>query len=228
MKPALPPDLDPGPGTGYLQLVSHFMCGVGRDPMKADDERLIADFLRGERAAVEQVEDWLQQAARRYRQALDLPWEDLRQELLLEVTGLLQRGAFRGESRLRPYLWRVASCTCLNLLRDQAWEHRSDPDAAVDRLKAPGSSPLERVLKKESVRELTRLMEAMPECRELWKMILGGKSYRQMSRELGASPGSLRVKVLRCRRKAFALWQKGDSSLRGRHSDRRENEPRRS
>lgn len=175
--------------------------------MEADDRQLITDFLRGERAAIEQIEDWLQQAALRYRQPLAMPWEDVQQELLLEATGLLQRGAFRGDSRLRTYLWRVANCICLNLLRDQARERLSDLDAEVDRLQAPGSSPLERVLKKESVSDLTRLMEVMPECRKLWVMILGGKSYREMSRELGVSTGSLRVKVLRCRRKAIARWQ---------------------
>ena len=175
--------------------------------MEADDEQLIADFLRGEKTAIEQIQDWLQQAARRYRQPLAVPWEDVRQELLLEVTDLLQRGAFRGDSRLKTYLWRVANYICLNLLRDQARERWSDLDAAADRLQAPGSSPLEWVLKRESVSDLTRLMEAMPECRELWLMILRGKSYREMSRELGVSPGSLRVKVLRCRRKAIARWQ---------------------
>ncbi len=175
--------------------------------MDSDDEQLIAGFLRGERAAIEQIEDWLKQAASRYRQTLAMPWEDVQQELLLEVTGLLQRGAFRGDSRLRTYLWRVANCVCLNLLRDQARERPGEPDAAADRLRAPGSSPLERVLKNESVSDLTRLMEAMPECRKLWVMILGGKSYREMSRELGVSTGSLRVKVLRCRRKALARWR---------------------
>ncbi len=175
--------------------------------METDDQQLIADFLRGESAAVEQVADWLRQAAFRYRRSLTMPWEDVQQELLLEATDLLRRGRFRGESQLKTYLWRVAHCICLNLLRDQGRLRWSALEAHTERLPAPGSSSLERVLKKESVNELTQLMEAMLECRKLWRMILDGKNYREMAQTLGVSAGSLRVKVLRCRRKAFERWK---------------------
>ncbi len=38
-------------------------------------------------------------------------------------------------------------------------------------------------------------------------MILQGLSYKQMSEKLGAQPGALRVRVLRCRRRAEELRQ---------------------
>jgi DNA-directed RNA polymerase specialized sigma24 family protein len=47
--------------------------------------------------------------------------------------------------------------------------------------------------------------ETSDECRRLWLMILDGMSYQQMSQRLGASEGALRVKVLRCRKRAIAV-----------------------
>ncbi|MBI3949148.1 MAG: sigma-70 family RNA polymerase sigma factor [Acidobacteria bacterium] len=43
------------------------------------------------------------------------------------------------------------------------------------------------------------------ECRQLWGMILDGLSYQQMSQHLNVSEGSLRVRVMRCRKKAVAV-----------------------
>lgn len=177
--------------------------------MEPDDELLIAAFLRGESVAVERIRGWVTESVRRFRPRLALPWEDVQQELLLEVTALLRRGAFRGESRLRTYLWRIAKYRCLNLLRDQAKQRRSDPEEEeLERLPCPESSPRARLLERESSDGLVRLMAAMPpECRRLWTMILAGKSYREMGEELGVATGTLRVRVLRCRRKAVALWE---------------------
>lgn len=176
--------------------------------MDVGDLRLIEEFLHGDRKAVERIERWLAQAARGFRSRLRLPWEDVQQELLLKVTDLLRRGEFRGEARLRTYLWRVASYTCLNLVRDQARLQRIELEGDdPERWPAVGGSSLDRLLQSETVDGLARLMAAMPPaCRELWGRILRGESYRAMSRSLGVSPGALRVRVLRCRRRALALW----------------------
>jgi DNA-directed RNA polymerase specialized sigma24 family protein len=42
------------------------------------------------------------------------------------------------------------------------------------------------------------------ECQKLWRMIVAGMSYRQMSERLEVSEGTLRVRVLRCRKRAMA------------------------
>jgi DNA-directed RNA polymerase specialized sigma24 family protein len=45
----------------------------------------------------------------------------------------------------------------------------------------------------------------MPEsCRELWRMLEQGMPYQEMSRRLRVAEGTLRVRVLRCRRQALA------------------------
>jgi DNA-directed RNA polymerase specialized sigma24 family protein len=46
------------------------------------------------------------------------------------------------------------------------------------------------------------------ECRRLWRMLVDGFSYREMSDEYGVSEGALRVRVLRCRRKALEVRER--------------------
>jgi RNA polymerase sigma factor (sigma-70 family) len=53
---------------------------------------------------------------------------------------------------------------------------------------------------------LLRVLDRVPaDCRELWRMIHAGLSYREMSTRLGVAEGTLRVRVLRCREKAVAV-----------------------
>lgn len=177
--------------------------------MDDEDQQLITGFLRGEGAAIRQVQEWLRQASRRFRPRLAQPWEDVEQDLLLEVTALLKRGSFRGAARLKTYLWRVAQYTCLNLLRDQGRRRPVEAhEEELPELPDPARSPLDELVQAEAVTLLGRLMaELSPECRDLWQQILAGTSYREMSRVLGVAEGALRVRVLRCRRRAVALWQ---------------------
>jgi RNA polymerase sigma factor (sigma-70 family) len=66
--------------------------------------------------------------------------------------------------------------------------------------------PANQLLKKESGEMLLRVLEKMPEeCRQMWGMILAGLSYQEMSRQLGVSEGTLRVRVLRCRKRAVSV-----------------------
>ena len=53
---------------------------------------------------------------------------------------------------------------------------------------------------------LTRVMERVSqECRKLWQMIFAGLSYREMSAQLDVKEGALRVRVLRCRKRALEV-----------------------
>ena len=52
---------------------------------------------------------------------------------------------------------------------------------------------------------LLRVLDRVPQdCRELWRMIVAGLSYREMSLRMSVAEGTLRVRVLRCREKAVA------------------------
>ena len=122
------------------------------------------------------------------------------------MTRLLNQGAFRGESSLKTYLWRVVCHTCLDRLRAQSRWHWSELDGmpeweAEAILTDPDSGPAQ-----ESRDLLLRVLEQVSaECRRLWAMVLAGLSYREMSARTGVSEGALRVRVLRCRKRAVEL-----------------------
>ena len=188
-------------------------CGDEADPATAGsaapgDRKLIADFLRGEPAAVDTVSVWIGQAAGRYRGRLPAEWQDLRQDLLLEVTAALRSGTFRGGSRLRTFVWRIAHYRCLNRLRDRARQPESELEEGTLDVTDPARTVLERLVERESEDLLVRFLETVPaDCRRLWKWILAGRSYREISRQTGISEAALRVRVWRCRRKALILWK---------------------
>lgn len=173
--------------------------------MAIDDREMVTRFLRGEPEAVGTVDGWISRAAWPYQRRLADRWEDVLQDVRLEVTRLLGQGKFRGESSLRTYLWRVVSHTCLDQLRSQSkwkWtglEALDGEDGPLPALEAPAA-------RREDKDLLLRVLARVPQdCRELWRMIVAGLSYREMSQRMSVAEGTLRVRVLRCREKAIAL-----------------------
>src|SRR5262245_23118024 len=69
--------------------------------MPMDDREMVACFLRGETEAVGTVNGWISRAAWPYQRRLADRWDDVLQDVRLEVTRLLTEGKFRGESSLR-------------------------------------------------------------------------------------------------------------------------------
>jgi RNA polymerase sigma factor (sigma-70 family) len=172
--------------------------------MMLPDQEMVTRFLRGENEAVGTVDGWISRAAWPYQRRLADRWDDVLQDVRLEVTRLLGSGKFRGESSLRTYLWRVVSHTCLDQLRAQSkwkWTDLEGLDSA-DEPVSPGPPISGRQEDKDL---LLRVLDRVPqECRELWRMIVAGLSYREMSLRTQVAEGTLRVRVLRCREKAVA------------------------
>ena len=127
-----------------------------------------------------------------------------------EEGSLVDQGLVEGWSAilssLKTYLWRVTSNACVDRVRSQhkvQWEELDSVDQAPD---GPARLATERARGGEAHDLLLRVLAEMPqECIDLWRMIVQGYSYRQMSRASGASEGALRVRVLRCRRRAAAV-----------------------
>ena len=97
--------------------------------MSPEDAEVVDRFLRGERDAISTVDAWISRAAWPYQRRLSNRWDDVLQDVRLEVTRLLGQGKFRGDSSLKTYLWRVVSHTCLDQLRAQSkwqWEDLDD------------------------------------------------------------------------------------------------------
>lgn len=173
--------------------------------MTSEDEELIARFLEGEFDTIKVIDGWIARAAWPFQRRLAPQWDDVLQEIRLEVARLLGRRAFRGEASLKTYLWRIANHTCINHIRAQAKWKMVDLEAIETRASPADGLPLSQLLQKESGQILLRVLEEMsPECRELWQMVLSGLSYQEMSKRLSVSEGALRVRVLRCRKKAVA------------------------
>lgn len=171
--------------------------------MATSDQEVVSRYLQGEAEAVGTVDSWISRAAWPYRRRLSSHWEDVLQDVRLEVTRLLGQGKFRGESSLRTYLWQVVSHTCLDQLRSQGrwqWTELEAVDEGVAALAPPVTGHHED-------RDLVQrvLARVTGECRELWRLIAMGHSYREMSQRQGVAEGTLRVRVLRCREKAMAL-----------------------
>lgn len=172
--------------------------------MANDDSEIVSRFLRGERDAVGTVDGWISRAAWPYQRRLADRWDDVLQDVRLEVTRLLGTGKFRGESSLRTYLWRVVSHTCLDQIRSQSkwkWTDLDGLETSDEGVATVSSSSGRQEDKDLLLRVLDRVP---PECRELWRMIVAGLSYKEMSRRMSVAEGTLRVRVLRCREKAVA------------------------
>jgi RNA polymerase sigma-70 factor (ECF subfamily) len=172
--------------------------------MRQSDQELIQSYLTGDGDAVAEIDRWVQQAAASYRRRLGGHWEDTLQDVRLELTRLLREGTFRGESALKTYLWRVVSHACLDRIRASSRRRFEE----VEEVEKSGilSRPAPQGARHEQHDLLLRVLaDCPPECRQLWRMLYAGYSYREMSRELEVAEGTLRVRVLRCRRKAVEL-----------------------
>ena len=172
--------------------------------MATEDQEMASRFLRGETDAIETVDGWISRAAWPYQRRLAHRWDDVLQDIRLEITRLLSQGKFRGESSLRTYLWRVINHTCLDQIRSDSKRQWTDLEELE---KGTGGPPLDQAPARQEDRDLLwRVLERMSrDCREMWRMILAGLSYRDMSVRLGVAEGTLRVRTLRCREKAIAL-----------------------
>jgi len=185
-----------------IKVVPGFTVGARTEGwMATRDQEVVSLFLHGDAEAVGTIDSWISRAAWPYQRRLSHVWENVLQNVRLEVIRLLGQGKFRGESSLRTYLWQVVSNSCLDQLRSQGrWQWADLMDDSV-------SAPAPPVTGGHEDRDpVQRMLGRIPaECREVWRLIAMGHSYREMSRRLGVAEGTLRVRVLRCREKAIAL-----------------------
>ncbi|MBL8210160.1 MAG: sigma-70 family RNA polymerase sigma factor [Bryobacterales bacterium] len=177
--------------------------------MQPEDEQLIRGFLAGEPAVVARIERWVTAAGRSFRPRLESHWEDVRQEVMAELTRLFREQRFRGESALVSYVWRISNHACIRQLRrQQRWS--TGGQEMLEERRDPAQTVAERMLERDRMTALERVVSELgEECRKLLRRILAGESYEAMSEALGLAAGTLRVRVLRCRRKAMELREKG-------------------
>jgi len=172
-----------------------------------DQADLIARLLDGDPEVVEGMRTWIRGAFTPYRARLAAELEDLEQEILLQVTRSLKEGRFHGTSSLATYTRSYTHHKCIDRLR--ALSRRQWVDIEELELPAREPSPLEAMSRAEAAEIALRVFEQMPEsCRELWQMLEQGMSYREMGRRLEVAEGTLRARLLRCRRRALKMRER--------------------
>lgn len=155
--------------------------------------------LAGEPYAIREVQAWIRIAASGFRRKLDFEWDDLQQEFMLEVLEELRNGAWSGEGPLRAFVRRCVVHSCIDRVRYRnRWKMRGL--VAVEQRAHPAYQDRTNYL------ALLDLARRLPEeCRRMWRMLAEGLTYDEMAEQIGVRAGTLRVRVLRCRRQATAL-----------------------
>ena len=172
-----------------------------------NDEDLISRLLAGEPEVVELVRGWMRLAFTPYRSRLASELEDVEQESLIDLLSALRAGRFRRHSRLRTYVRTYVTHKCIDRLR--ATTRREWLDVEDLDLTSQAPDPMDRLTRSEATDLGLRVLEEMPDsCRELWQMLQQNMSYREMGERLGVSEGALRVRVLRCRKRALEMREK--------------------
>jgi RNA polymerase sigma factor (sigma-70 family) len=170
--------------------------------MKPSDHGHAIRLLQGDSATITLVRNWIRGAFTPYRSRLGTDLEDLEQEILLDLTVTLRKEGFRGESQFHTFVNTFVHHKCIDRLRAQ--RRREWVDIEQLDLASTAPSALERLTTSEGADIALRTLNEMPaSCRELWQMLFEGQRYSQMSQQLGISEGTLRARVLRCRRRAL-------------------------
>ena len=177
--------------------------------MAKSDLELADRYLAGEPDVLALVDDWIEGASLPFRRRLEVRWKDQAQEIRVEVLGVLRSGAFEGRSSLKTYVWRLATHSCLDAVRRLDRVREVDPEPVFRSLLDPAERADDALGIEEGRAQdrilLSRVLSQMGEgCITMWRSILAGQSYQQMSEDLGVSTGTLRVRVARCREKARA------------------------
>ncbi len=166
------------------------------------DAELIELFLAGDRLAVRRTRSWIQGTLAGYRAGLGHELEDLEQEILVQLIQALREGRFRRQSRLKTYVKSFTHHKAIDRLRAAGRRHWVD----IDSIDPPAGeeSAFDRLARSQQTEIALQVVAESPEqCRELWRMLEQGLSYKEMSRRLGIAAGTLRARVMRCRQRAL-------------------------
>ena len=171
------------------------------------DETIAEQLLEGDPSAIAVARGWIRAAFHPYRNRFREDREDIEQDVLLQLIESLREGRFRGRSSFATYLKSFVHHKAIDMVRvarRRQWVDVDDLD-----LRDQHASALEQLSRSEQVVASLRALQEAPEaCRELWRLLQEGLGYDEMSRHLGIAAGTIRVRVLRCRRKAVELRQK--------------------
>lgn len=160
--------------------------------------------------------EWVRLGSWSFRRRLGDDWEDAVSDAVLQVTEALRAGRFSGSGPLRGYVRRVAATTCLDRLRHhRRWRMVGLEDELLPPVRR---SPVDLLEAVDRWRLMARVLgELSDDCVRLLRQVAAGRSYREMAASSDGAEGALRVRVLRCRRRASeirARLERNESGVR--------------
>jgi RNA polymerase sigma factor (sigma-70 family) len=185
--------------------------------ISGDDQDLVRGFVEGRLECHDRIDTWIDEVLRSRHFLLGADREDVAQDVRRKLLAVFRDGRFLGESSLRTYVWRACQHAAMNHLRGRRRRPTSPLDGAAEPV-APGADPAHALAVEERRAVARQLLAGMDEdCRKLWTLaVFEELPYRAIARELGATEAAIKVRALRCRRKAAELYR----NLRGPASGR--------
>jgi RNA polymerase sigma-70 factor (ECF subfamily) len=173
------------------------------------DDVLLRSFLDGDASSIAQIDRWIAEVLRHPALHLGADIDDVAQQVRRKLLVSLRAGRFQGTATLRTYVWRAAQHAAIDHLR---LRHRRAPSASLDDIAEPpdpAQSPEQALLQAERREIFAAVLARLgDDCRELFQRIAFDElSYRDIAGRLGATEGAIKVRALRCREKAVAIFR---------------------
>ena len=171
----------------------------------ASDDATLNGFLAGDDQAVFLVQGWVDGVVHLGRWRFEDP-QAVSQEIVMRLVTTVRSGRYQRRSTFKTFVFAVAKYTCVDIYRRERLRSRVEmegqPVAAGRSEREPQCSVEER----ESRAVLRYVVQRLPdECRRLWKWVYTeGLTAAEIGSRLGASAGTIRVRVHRCLEKARA------------------------
>jgi len=173
------------------------------DPAAAPPDGLAQRFLRGDAAALAQVEGIAAQVVRHRGYFIpSTDQQEIVQEIVTQVWQALARPGFTVRKSVGAFVQAIACRRCVD------WMRRFRPSDPIDPATPDPADPPDRTYLARERHEIGRriLRELRDACRELFRLVvLEDKSYREIAALQGRSEGALRTQMYDCLREARAI-----------------------
>jgi RNA polymerase sigma-70 factor (ECF subfamily) len=177
--------------------------------MRPEDRAIVDGYVAGDPECHRQVDRWICEVTRSRSLFLGADQEDVAQEVRRRLLVVFRRGSFLGESSLRTYVWRAAQHAALNVLRTR----RRRPASPLDEAPEPAAvdDPGDALARAERRSLAESVLAALgEECRRLFALtVFEELPYREVAARLSMTEANVKVRALRCRRKALEIYRAG-------------------
>lgn len=193
----------PGAGEADAPKIKASRSGHGADGSKPEDtDRYLADFMKGDPAAVRTVAGWARSVITHRVWEFENT-EDIVQATLLALLENLKEGKFKG-GNLRAYVRRIAknkSISSYRKMKTRGVRVQLDESEYLYLTRCGGGEAEKTAL-------VSRILDSLEEkCRAIILLAyVQGYSRREISSALGISEGAARVRLFRCVESARSMF----------------------